>query len=304
MNINVKGENYIFSICNAGTSTSPRPHEKNSSEERSEHSHPVYHIILYTQGRDTFLYKGRIQTSDVGTLMLTSPEEPHSFVCGNPNRRVTVKCFSFRLKNPKENYFLDIPFHEVLSLYSGDKLHPCKFPLSLNKRQFNELSELIDKAVERIVFMGASTLNFDTYFAVLEIFSFLIHEFFSNSQKRNIPVKPLQKAKRFIENNIEQKLTISEIAATELLSPSYFIRVFKKNYKITPINYLLELRIKAAKNLLTSTALKSGEIASKTGFKNIFYFSRTFKKHTGHYPSEYRKLFYNSTFEDTDTAYN
>ena len=61
--------------------------------------------------------------------------------------------------------------------------------------------------------------------------------------------------------------------------------------KITPMQYILSLRISAAKRYLDSTNKSIAEIASAVGYDNPLYFSRIFKKHTGYSPSEYKNKF-------------
>ena len=58
---------------------------------------------------------------------------------------------------------------------------------------------------------------------------------------------------------------------------------------MSPVNYLIELRLNRAKELLKYTPLPVNEIALSVGIANPYYFSRLFKKHTGTSPTEYRK---------------
>ena len=71
----------------------------------------------------------------------------------------------------------------------------------------------------------------------------------------------------------------------------YMRRCFKAQTQTTPNNYLTELRIERAKQLLLTNSYESIEsISSKCGFRDPFYFSTCFKKHTGLSPLRYRKL--------------
>ncbi|MBR5518219.1 MAG: AraC family transcriptional regulator [Clostridia bacterium] len=70
----------------------------------------------------------------------------------------------------------------------------------------------------------------------------------------------------------------------------YFRRCFKEDFNKTPLEYLTELRIELGKKLLKQTAFQGVEnVALQCGFKDIFYFSKAFKKHTGVSPNAYRK---------------
>lgn len=70
----------------------------------------------------------------------------------------------------------------------------------------------------------------------------------------------------------------------------YFRKCFKEDFKKTPLEYLTTLRMNQAKKLLRQIPLQGVEsIATQCGFKDIYYFSKAFKKNVGLSPSEYRK---------------
>jgi len=73
------------------------------------------------------------------------------------------------------------------------------------------------------------------------------------------------------------------------MSPCYFSVMFKKETGQNFINYLTNIRIEKAKELLRSTNLKSYEIAYQVGYDNPTYFSTVFKKLTGMTPLDYKK---------------
>ena len=82
---------------------------------------------------------------------------------------------------------------------------------------------------------------------------------------------------------------IEEYAAMHNLSVGYFIKMFKKEYGLTPSNYRIKVLIDKSKILLKETNLKVGEVAKCSGFDDTFYFSKTFKKLVGTSPENYRK---------------
>ena len=75
----------------------------------------------------------------------------------------------------------------------------------------------------------------------------------------------------------------------------YFRRCFKEDLGCTPHEYLTGLRMDKAKKLLTQRSFKSVEnVSSLCGFSDSFYFSKSFKQHTGYSPREYKKRFSSS----------
>ncbi len=73
------------------------------------------------------------------------------------------------------------------------------------------------------------------------------------------------------------------------MSTSWFIRSLKQYTGMTPVQYIILIRIAKARTLLESTDYSINEIASIVGYDNPLYFSRIFKKHTGSSPANYRK---------------
>ena len=73
------------------------------------------------------------------------------------------------------------------------------------------------------------------------------------------------------------------------LSPGYLSRLFKKEVGQNLSTYIQNVRVEQAKVLLQSTNLKIFEIADEVGINDPVYFSKTFKKITGHRPNEFRK---------------
>ena len=72
------------------------------------------------------------------------------------------------------------------------------------------------------------------------------------------------------------------------MTPCWFIQNFKQITKITPMQYIMSLRMNNAMNMLDNTKNNVTQISTAVGYENPHYFSRVFKKHTGMTPLEYR----------------
>ena len=94
--------------------------------------------------------------------------------------------------------------------------------------------------------------------------------------------------KTVIELHRYSNLNLEELAKLCNLSVSSFKREFKKVFNDTPNNYITDLKLKRAKELLSITEMPISEIAYGVGFNDPLYFTRTFKKKIGSSPSEYR----------------
>lgn len=89
-------------------------------------------------------------------------------------------------------------------------------------------------------------------------------------------------------NYADAELSINRVCGHLHISPGYFSSIFKKETKLTFVNYLLHLRMEAAKELLRTTDLKAFEIAERVGYADPNYFSFSFRKAVGVSPKEYR----------------
>lgn len=98
----------------------------------------------------------------------------------------------------------------------------------------------------------------------------------------------IKAACRYMEKNMGKMITRDEVAEHVWLSPSYFSRLFKQIVGVGYNEYLTELRIKKAKQLLLQN-VSVADIAAIVGFSDARYFGIIFHKKTGYTPSEYRR---------------
>lgn len=97
------------------------------------------------------------------------------------------------------------------------------------------------------------------------------------------------KAKQYLEDRYPDKITLDSLAETCNLTKYYLSHKFTELYGKSPMAYLNEVRIAAAKDLLKTTNLSIEEIALATGFSSNSYFSQTFQKHCRMSPHKFRQ---------------
>ncbi len=105
--------------------------------------------------------------------------------------------------------------------------------------------------------------------------------------------KSLEKIKSiliYISENYQNPISIEEISAHCYYSKSYFMRFFKENMGMGFIQYLNDFRLEIAAKMLHETDSNIIEIASASGFDNLSYFNRSFKKKYGISPGNYRRI--------------
>ncbi|MDR1623117.1 MAG: AraC family transcriptional regulator [Synergistaceae bacterium] len=100
----------------------------------------------------------------------------------------------------------------------------------------------------------------------------------------------LKNAEQHIALNYNVDLNIKEIAQASGYSVSWFEKLFRKHYGMSPISYQTKLRIEKAQNMISSNIFSLSEISSSIGFNDPLYFSKVFKKYVGVSPKQYRLL--------------
>ncbi|HEY4151164.1 MAG TPA: AraC family transcriptional regulator [Chitinophagaceae bacterium] len=100
--------------------------------------------------------------------------------------------------------------------------------------------------------------------------------------------KRVSQARDWMEENYQRAITLEDIAVGAAMNSQHFLRMFKQIYHITPHQYLVDLKLKKAKQLLESTPLSITEICYSIGFESVFSFSILFKKRFGLAPSHFR----------------
>lgn len=104
-----------------------------------------------------------------------------------------------------------------------------------------------------------------------------------------IELSPIEQVTRQIDSLSVPDMTLTEAAAMVHLNPSYFCKLFKQQTGTNFTEYVTGAKMKEATRLLSKTTLRISEIGERLGYRDLAYFSNTFKKIMGTTPSEYRK---------------
>jgi AraC-like DNA-binding protein len=102
------------------------------------------------------------------------------------------------------------------------------------------------------------------------------------------PHESVRLARRFLNRYYDTPITIEQLSREAALSPYHLIRLFRRIYRQTPHQYLVQQRIAGAKELLRTTDLPITEICFAVGFESLGSFSTLFSKVAGISPSAYR----------------
>jgi two-component system response regulator YesN len=96
-----------------------------------------------------------------------------------------------------------------------------------------------------------------------------------------------RKAKQYILDNVEKKITLTEAAKFAAISPGYLSTLFRREFGQNMVDFINKTKINRACEILLESRYRINEVADKLGFDNAFYFTRVFRKYTGISPTEF-----------------
>ncbi len=149
------------------------------------------------------------------------------------------------------------------------------------------LPHLRPASVHEIVAVDKAILVSSTLDEAVTAIIIFIHE----HQKSGFKTRrdEIKKVLLLVDQEYMTNLTMQQMAARIGLSPNYFSSLFTQETGQHFVFYLNSIRIAKAKELLMNTQMYFYEIAEKTGFADVTYFSKLFKRETGSSPSEWRR---------------
>jgi AraC-like DNA-binding protein len=118
--------------------------------------------------------------------------------------------------------------------------------------------------------------------------SFGISRHLNRTERTTIPFKELRAPVDYIYQNFASNIYIESLASASNISVSALARRFRKHLQKTPHQYIVEVRLDNASQMLRETDKPIGTIAMETGFSDHSHFTRAFSKHYGLTPSQAR----------------
>lgn len=176
---------------------------------------------------------------------------------------------------------------EDVSKVIQEIISTIKFSLSSHVEDFNFYKKEMD--VLEILLTQQSSI--DRIFLLL---SHVIEAIFSNEMelKKQRTSEPIRRVKEYINERFFLNITLTEVSEYVGMNSSYFSTLFKKETGMGFLDYLTNIRIEEAKELLSDPNRPICDTASEVGYKDIKHFAKQFKKRVGLSPVEYRKVYY------------
>ncbi len=239
------------------------------------HTHFTYEIFFVTEGKFTIVSENFVRTFEKSVIVIP-PQFKHYTIPESDNCYCLLfSVEKYKLENINENTITTIPITDEISFYikrlsekntikTKKSIQTCKL---ITEVLFNELSELIDSDKSEIELKQFASEN-------------------------------ISKIERFINQNLNRRITLTDVSKYVFLSTRQVSRIIEKAYGKNFAELVTEKRLTSAEMLLKSSDMKIAEVASTTFPENANYFYTLFKKRYGMTPLNYRKQNKNIRRED------
>lgn len=176
---------------------------------------------------------------------------------------------------------------ELLSKLNISSHNPVTQPIS------NSRTAAYFRKIQRVLHIGEPTCDLQANGWFRLILAELVKGQGMNPEQEPQPEteinKQVEQAVRWLTLQYQQPISIEQMAQSLGYHRTYLSKMFKKHTGMSPMHFLLQMRMEKSKLLLQDQILTVEQVAASVGFQDALYFSRQFKKKFGQSPTEYRR---------------
>ena len=236
------------------------------------HTHNHMELFFIVGGKGQFLIDDQLHPVDVNTLVMINPNVTHTEVSLNaqPLEYIVLGIDGIELatSNTSNGQF------SILNHYESMEISSCLRNILREMEQKNPGYEDVCQAYMEILIIR---LMRTTALAV-------------PAEPQTVSTnRQCAAVRRYIDLHFKEPLTLEQLAEEGHMNKFYLSHAFKKEYGLSPINYMISKRIEESKYLLAETDLSMSQIAQLLGFSSLSYFSQVFHRTQDITPKEYRQ---------------
>lgn len=256
-----------------------------TEDETNYHNHDFMELSIILKGEGIYYIDGGYYPVKEGDLILLNPGTYHKSLLAPPKKPI-LECYiafsNFQfVGSPKD--CIPLPDNQII-LHMDAAL----------KQEIGKICSAMQK--EYITCRPGQYFMLKSY--VIQLLLLLLREekdakecingCVFESTNRNYVVKRII---QYLSQHYQEKISLDQIAQNMYLSTFYISKIFKSETGDTPINYLINLRMEKARELLEDQEhLSIQDVAAAVGYEDAYHFSKLFKKHFGVAPSKWEKL--------------
>ncbi len=274
----------------------------NKSDELTQycnimHKHDFIEIAYVIEGSGIHIVGEKEYKTSKGDLFIINYDVPHGFFPESRNKPspIVYNCV-FMPEFLDSSLFASYNFQDITSSFLFKSLFPEDFrpspDLKLKGAEFSEIGELFSKMYSEYKLMQKGYCDIiRAYLIELIIKVFRLWEVQNEKGSTSKNAELIGKAIEYMKQNLDSDIKLDSLALKSFMSKTYFSRLFKETTGMNFSDYIQQLRIDKACNLLKSTDMKIVDIAAESGFNDLKFFYKVFKKITGKTPGDFRKGF-------------
>ncbi|GCE30964.1 hypothetical protein KDA_64480 [Dictyobacter alpinus] len=245
---------------------------KTSPDERFFRSNVhSYEIFYVTAGKGKLFVEGVPYTFAQGDLVLLNLQADHGYI--------SDEC------DPYEFFYLNFHYHDLAHLPGSWFQLQNPVILHLESASIESLFIKILAYVEGQSSDWEAQVSALIYLLLMQFYAFL----FAKAGMSSFQPTWIVPVKQWIEQHLEQKLAVEDLAKIANISTYHFIREFKKHVHVTPLEYVISRRVTRAKYLLMKSNQSIEQIGRMVGFPSQYSMIHNFKRLEGKTPSAFRK---------------
>ena len=236
------------------------------------HTHNHMELFFIVGGKGQFLIEDQLHPVNINNLVIINPNVTHTEVSLNaqPLEYIVlgIEGISLATSNTSNGQF------NILDHYESAEISGCMRNILREMEQKNTGYEDVCQAYMEILIirlMRSITLAVPTEPQIIT----------KNHQCAVV--------KRYIDQHFKEALTLEQLAEEAHMNKFYLSHAFRKEYGVSPINYLISCRIEESKYLLAETDLSLSRISQLLGFSSLSYFSQVFRRTQNISPMEFRQ---------------
>jgi AraC family transcriptional regulator of arabinose operon len=237
---------------------------------------PFFAIVYTISGKGTFTLNSKDYPLHYGSLSAFSPDVPYRYVTD--------------AANPMEQIFIIFTGTQAENLLEKSKLKEnAAVTVSNPESALSVLKQILENGFNQNEYTQDICCGY--------LKSILLEQanIKTNLHPNSVSFETFCKCKNYLENNFARIESSNQLAEECYLDIRYIARLFRKYEHKKPHEYLIQLKMNKAANLLITSTLNINQIAKMTGIQDAYHFSRLFKKRFNVSPKEYRLNPINST---------
>ena len=230
-----------------------------------------YQLLYIAHGKADFFIDDKLEQVSQESFVLYYPNEKQHYIYN-------------RLDHP-DVYWIHFSGNRVEELLTKYSLNPHHI---FHVSAMSEFARLFDSIIKELQLKREHYLELSNTY-LTELLLTLSRKITEESSIYPVRNALIEQAIEYFHKEYKNDISIEDYACKCNLSCCWFIRSFKSYTGSTPLQYLTDIRLNKAKELLKNNTFNISETAAFVGYTNPLYFSRLFKKYTNMTPTEYQK---------------